>query len=178
MSKIFDKYYDLLLNIFDCDEDIVNLVGCKYNIENNIRRGLNNTYTIADYRRDFNNNYCDKVDVLMWGETDSLIPRQTFEILDSLDTTQSSETMYNNIMSAHQEAAEKTIPLKQKKKKRVPWDDKNIIEKRINLKIANDQKQNYTTPENILKYEIAQNDLINEYAKNQEKYINQKINEI
>ena len=104
--------------------------------------------------------------------------KNRFEILNSLDTTQSSETMYNNIMSAHQEAAKKTIPLKQKKKKRVPWEDENIIEKRKNLKRANDQKQNYTTPENTLKYEIAQNDLINEYAKNQEKYINQKINEI
>ena len=41
-------------------------------------------YSIADYRRDFNNNYCTKVDVLMWGESDSLIPRQTFQILDNL----------------------------------------------------------------------------------------------
>jgi len=41
-------------------------------------------YTIADYRRDFNDNYCTKVDVLMWGESDSLIPRQTFQILDNL----------------------------------------------------------------------------------------------
>ena len=41
-------------------------------------------YTIADYRREFNDKYCEKVDVLMWGETDSLIPSQTFEILDGL----------------------------------------------------------------------------------------------
>ena len=41
-------------------------------------------YTIADYRRDFNEKYCDEVDVLMWGESDSLIPRQTWEILDNL----------------------------------------------------------------------------------------------
>ena len=40
--------------------------------------------TIADYRRWFNDYYCDKVDVLMWGETDALLPKQTFEILDSL----------------------------------------------------------------------------------------------
>ena len=40
--------------------------------------------TIADYRRNFNENYCEKVDVLMWGESDSLIPRQTFQILDNL----------------------------------------------------------------------------------------------
>ena len=43
-------------------------------------------FTIADYRREFNEKYCDKVDVLMWGESDSLIPRQTFEILDNLHT--------------------------------------------------------------------------------------------
>ena len=44
-------------------------------------------YTIADYRRDFNDKYCTKVDVLMWGETDSLIPKQTFLILDNLHQT-------------------------------------------------------------------------------------------
>ena len=40
--------------------------------------------TIADYRRKFNDDYCEMVDVLMWGETDSLIPTQTFQILDGL----------------------------------------------------------------------------------------------
>ena len=40
--------------------------------------------TIADYRRWFNDYYCEKVDVLMWGESDSLLPTQTFEILDNL----------------------------------------------------------------------------------------------
>ena len=41
-------------------------------------------YTIADYRREYNTNYCDQVDVLLWGETDALLPKQTFGILDSL----------------------------------------------------------------------------------------------
>lgn len=49
-------------------------------------------YTIADYRRDFNNEYCTKVDVLMWGETDALIPRQTFRILDNLHSNVRSST--------------------------------------------------------------------------------------
>ncbi len=40
--------------------------------------------TIADYRREFNNTYCDKADVLMWGESDALLPQQTFNILDNL----------------------------------------------------------------------------------------------
>ena len=49
-------------------------------------------YTIADYRREFNEKYCEKVDVLMWGESDSLIPRQTFEILDNLHTVAKETT--------------------------------------------------------------------------------------
>lgn len=49
-------------------------------------------YTIADYRREFNEKYCEKVDVLMWGESDSLIPRQTWEILDNLHTVAKETT--------------------------------------------------------------------------------------
>lgn len=47
-------------------------------------RYTDDLHTIADYRREFNENYCDQVDVLMWGESDSLIPKQTFTILDNL----------------------------------------------------------------------------------------------
>ena len=48
--------------------------------------------TIADYRREFNDRYCEEVDVLMWGETDALIPKQTFEILDGLHSQVSPQT--------------------------------------------------------------------------------------
>lgn len=41
-------------------------------------------YTIADYRRQFLDEYCTKADVLIQGETDALIPKQTFTILDML----------------------------------------------------------------------------------------------
>ena len=50
---------------------------------NNVRI-TNKLHTIADYRRKFNIKYCNKVDVLMWGESDALIPQQTFNILDNL----------------------------------------------------------------------------------------------
>jgi hypothetical protein len=49
----------------------------QYRIEHNL-------HTIADYRRKFNEEYCDEVDVLMWGESDALIPQQTFNVLDNL----------------------------------------------------------------------------------------------
>ena len=52
---------------------------------------------IADYRREFNDYYCDKVDVLMWGESDSLIPRETFQILDLLHTNNISTNTHKYI---------------------------------------------------------------------------------
>ncbi len=57
-----------------------------------LNRDKKDIYTIADYRRDFNDKYCDEVDVLMWGESDSLIPRQTFQILDNLHTNVKEST--------------------------------------------------------------------------------------
>mgnify|MGYP001232938522 CR=1 FL=1 len=78
------KYNKLLEDIFGYDEDTNSLVGCDYNISSVIDENFDGLYTIANYRRDFNDEYCTKTDVLMWGETDALIPRQTFQILDSL----------------------------------------------------------------------------------------------
>lgn len=40
--------------------------------------------TIADYRREFNSLYCTRADVLVWGETDMLVPLQSFTVLDLL----------------------------------------------------------------------------------------------
>jgi len=68
ISKRFDKMvHDILAN-------------CSYTININELK----IHTIADYRRDFNDHFCDEVDILMWGESDSLIPKQTFQILDNL----------------------------------------------------------------------------------------------
>jgi len=41
-------------------------------------------YSIADYRREFNSTYCTKADVLVWGETDMLVPKQAFVALNHL----------------------------------------------------------------------------------------------
>ena len=44
----------------------------------------NEMHTIADYRRLFNTNYCEDVDVLIWGESDAILPKMQFVILDQL----------------------------------------------------------------------------------------------
>ena len=40
-------------------------------------------YTMADYRRELNNQ-CNECDYVIWGESDCLMPRQMFGILEQL----------------------------------------------------------------------------------------------
>jgi len=102
-NVIVDLYFNMTTSLEDIDEDQCTMQEInsrfndiekdliKFGITLNVQRlgGImlherEKIYTIADYRREFNSKYCDEVDVLMWGESDSLIPRQTFEILDNL----------------------------------------------------------------------------------------------
>lgn len=67
---------------------------------NSIKSTLNNfdvvfedrLYTIADYRREFNDRYCDEVDVLVWGETDMLVPISFFQLINSVYTNVNVQT--------------------------------------------------------------------------------------
>lgn len=48
--------------------------------------------SIADYRREFNDKYCEEVDVLIWGESDMLAPKQMFIVLGALHSQVSKQT--------------------------------------------------------------------------------------
>ena len=54
-------------------------------------------YFHADYRRDLNYNYCNKVDYVMWGETDSFFPKEAFEALENLYTYTNEEGIHKYI---------------------------------------------------------------------------------
>lgn len=43
-------------------------------------------YTMIDYRRDLNYNSCRTHDFIIWGESDSLLPKQTFAALEGLSS--------------------------------------------------------------------------------------------
>jgi len=49
-------------------------------------------YTIADYRRDFNDKYSELVDVLFWGESDMLVPSQAIQTILSLQDAVKDQT--------------------------------------------------------------------------------------
>ena len=70
----------------------MDVICAKYNVD--FWTNKDRLFTIADYRREFNEKYCERADILMWGESDSLIPRQTFEIIDNLH----SASINNNVM--------------------------------------------------------------------------------
>ena len=80
MPEIIRQWVDILDRLFD-----------GYKIHNIINRD-DEYYTISDYRREFNTKYCTEVDVLMWGESDALLPDRTFEILDNLHTNVKEST--------------------------------------------------------------------------------------
>ena len=94
MNKIKLRYKKLLYDIFGYVGFKEIKKSCNYNIKSLINDNSGNLYTIANYRRDFNSKYCTQVDVLMWGETDSLIPKQTFEVLDLLHGNNINQNVY------------------------------------------------------------------------------------
>ena len=91
LGEIFQRYLKIRQKLWD------SRISAKFNfypasIERAAKEKNIKPYTIADYRREFNDKYCEKVDVLMWGESDSLIPKQTFQILDNLHTEVKDKT--------------------------------------------------------------------------------------
>lgn len=71
LKNVFYKTLDPLFQ-FDC--------GIKLDFQTND----DPFYNIAAYRRTLNDQWCQKVDLVLWGETDSLWPKQTLEIIEGV----------------------------------------------------------------------------------------------
>jgi hypothetical protein len=61
--------------------------GFKVNFET-----IDSLYSIADYRRDFNERYRDEVEILFWGESDMLVPSQAIQTILSLHNAVKDQT--------------------------------------------------------------------------------------
>lgn len=73
----------LLRDIFDAQVDRLAQLGVRTIIQ--CKDNFSPVYNIADYRRDLNYNYCTEFDFILWGETDSLWPRETLSITEQID---------------------------------------------------------------------------------------------
>lgn len=73
-EQLIDKFKDLMTKLES--------TGCnvRYKIYNNDTQ----PYTMVNYRRDLNYLNCNDFDLIIWGETDCLLPRETFHSLDEL----------------------------------------------------------------------------------------------
>lgn len=58
----------------------------------------NPPYNIANYRRDLNYRYSVEYDFVLWGETDSLWPRDTFQIIEQVDNAAKHQNIYKYIL--------------------------------------------------------------------------------
>ena len=74
--------------------------------------------------------------------------------------------------------AAETIPLKPKVKKRKPWENKDICQKRKALKKAVKLRDSQPSPENRSLFNEARTELKTAYEIEQTKYLQDKINDI
>ena len=85
---------------------------------------------------------------------------------------------FDNFALSCEEAAKQTVPLKKKLKKRVPWENEEIIEKRKFLREMAEIKNAEPTAININNFDSARDTLTATYNKEQANYIQEKIEEI
>ena len=56
-------------------------------------------YFHADYRRDLNYDYCKEVDYVLWGETDSFFPKETFQVIETLSKYTNEQNIHRYLLS-------------------------------------------------------------------------------
>ena len=68
----------------------------KYRFASKYYVNHNKPYTMADYRRELNNQ-CNECDYVIWGESDCLMPRQIFGVLEQLKEYANSQGIHRYI---------------------------------------------------------------------------------
>ena len=105
--------------------------------------------------------------------------KNRFQALQDLDgNEESSNKIYANIVSAHDEAAKKCIPVKKKVKQHVPWLNDDIVKKRKAMLEALDYSNRVKTRSSKKKLDDAKAKLEEAYIKEQENYAQGKVEEI
>lgn len=73
-EELRDKFYNQMNRLED--------VGLNVHVDE--KDDTHDVYNIAGYRRDLNYHWCNKTDFVLWGETDSLWPKDTLSIIESV----------------------------------------------------------------------------------------------
>ena len=89
-KELLVKFFNEVFRIQNC--------GGGVKVESRVHDG-SDFYFHADYRRDLNYNYCNKVDYVMWGETDSFFPREAFQAIETLSEYTKEQNIHRYLLS-------------------------------------------------------------------------------
>ena len=111
-NVIVDLCFNLSQKLEKIDEDKIDEKGLLVKFTNSVQKLKNldvkvdwrvhdgdDFYFHADYRRDLNYNYCNKVDYVMWGETDSFFPREAFQAIETLSEYTKEQNIHRYLLS-------------------------------------------------------------------------------
>ena len=104
----------------------------------------------------------------------SISVRNSFAALADLDANTDCDTLYSSLVTAHENAAEETLPLKPKKKKHVAWLVANVQKKRQAVKSAHATQLAKPTENNKNTLKSAKDELQETYTSCQTNYIQEK----
>ncbi len=102
ISEFFEKIDTKIINKNELIDKFM------HHISNLKKSGLNVTYeiydknepkTMVEYRRNLNYFGCQGTDYVIWGESDCMIPNQTFQVLDNLKSYTDKNQIYNFIVT-------------------------------------------------------------------------------
>lgn len=88
-DEILKKYNNALQPLYNIDS---------VNIESNTIKS-DTIYTQTNYRREFNTKYSYITDMLVWGETDSLIPKECFQVWEQVKHFMDEQKTYRYVFS-------------------------------------------------------------------------------
>ena len=104
--------------------------------------------------------------------------KNRFEALQNDEETISANTAYTYFETARKESSAKYIPLKLKQKKKTPWENHEICQKRKDLHIAAKLKDSQISFENQIQFNKTKKELTSTYDAEQSKHVNRKIKDI
>jgi len=87
IEQVEEKFYTKILQNF------------RYEHLNVTTTDSDDFYFIGDYRRDFNNMFAPNTDFLIWGESDCLLPKETYQVLKSIYDYTNQNNIYRYIVT-------------------------------------------------------------------------------